>query len=188
MPENETWYESVPDKSLMQGDLIYDCPFVEPPKDASVGDNKSVNIKKYNVIVLSQSCDLMWNKLEYVLVCPFWTLTEIENIITQFKNNKNLKESTRRGYQPPWLLLDKLDDEFLFADFRYVYSVPIETLVTIVNSSGSRQRLRPPYREYLSQEFAKFFMRVGLPKVVPEFSGHSIDYCSKCPVHHAVRE
>jgi hypothetical protein len=29
--------------------------------------------------------------------------------------------------------------------------------------NGKRLRLLPPYREHLSQAFARFFMRIGLP-------------------------
>jgi hypothetical protein len=71
---------------------------------------------------------VIWkNNLDHVLVCPFWTLNEIEVIYPQLKDN-NLKESTKRGYQPAWLLLDKLDDDFLIVDFRYAYCVPMENI------------------------------------------------------------
>ena len=33
-----------------------------------------------------------------------------------------------------------------------------------------RLRLLPPYREHLSQSFARFFMRVGLPIDTPSFT------------------
>jgi hypothetical protein len=35
---------------------------------------------------------------------------------------------------------------------------------------GRRLRLLPPYREHLSQAFARFFMRVGLPVDIPPFN------------------
>jgi len=132
---------------------------------------------------------VIWKKNNpgLVLVCPFWTLNEIEEIYPQLKDN-NLKESTKRGYQPAWLLLDKLDDDFLIVDFRYAYSVPVETLNNLISKNTIRWRLNSPYREHLSQEFAKFFMRVGLPKGIPHFSKFNIDYCRKCPVHHSVSE
>jgi hypothetical protein len=34
---------------------------------------------------------------------------------------------------------------------------------------GDRLRLLPPYREHLSQAFARLFMRVGLPADIPPF-------------------
>lgn len=33
----------------------------------------------------------------------------------------------------------------------------------IAERNGKRLRLCPPYREHLSQAFARYFMRVGLP-------------------------
>ena len=49
-------------------------------------------------------------------------------------------------------------------DFHEIYTLPhifLESLLQVRNES--RLRLRPPYREHLSQAFARYFMRVGLP-------------------------
>jgi hypothetical protein len=49
-------------------------------------------------------------------------------------------------------------------DFHDVYTLPMTFLESFLqNKQQSRLRLRPPYREHLSQAFARFFMRVGLP-------------------------
>ena len=48
--------------------------------------------------------------------------------------------------------------------FEEVLTVRIYFLESLVRKRGiSRFRLLPPYREHLSQAFARFFMRVGLP-------------------------
>ena len=62
------WYGVVDDKELQQGDLLFSCPFdhVEAPGQAGR--------KNFNIIVMSQSCDLAQGKLEMVQVCPFWEL------------------------------------------------------------------------------------------------------------------
>jgi hypothetical protein len=49
-------------------------------------------------------------------------------------------------------------------DFGRVFSLPMEYVQRHAENQGSRLRLRPPYREHLSQAFARFFMRVGLPQ------------------------
>ena len=54
-------------------------------------------------------------------------------------------------------------------DFRNVYGVPFGFLEELSASRGERLRLLPPYREHLSQAFARFFMRVGLPTDIPSF-------------------
>jgi hypothetical protein len=49
-------------------------------------------------------------------------------------------------------------------DFHEVFSLPRDFLESWLKKEGQpRLRLCPPYREHLSQAFARFFMRVGLP-------------------------
>jgi hypothetical protein len=49
-------------------------------------------------------------------------------------------------------------------DFHDVFTIPREFLEKLVEQRAEpRFRLLPPYREHLSQAFARFFMRVGLP-------------------------
>jgi len=188
MSEDESWYQRITDENnLMQGDLIYHCPCIIVPKGSSAGSNINVDIIEYDAIVLTQSCDLGKPRIKLALVAPFWAMKEYEAIFPQFKDD-NLKESAKRGYQPSLVILDKPEDDFLVVDFKSAYSVPVETLRDLIKTTPERLRLKPPYREHLSQEFAKFFMRVGLSKEIPHFSSHSIDYCDTCPIHHAVRE
>jgi len=49
------------------------------------------------------------------------------------------------------------------------YHVSIDFLIDLIKKKDKRLRLLPPYREHLSQAFARFFMRVGLPVDIPEF-------------------
>jgi len=48
-------------------------------------------------------------------------------------------------------------------DFHRIYTVPKAYLKQIALNNKFRIRLLPPYREHLSQAFARYFMRVGLP-------------------------
>ena len=61
------------------------------------------------------------------------------------------------------------NDDYLVVDFRSVFSVPINYLSAKAKSQEKRLRLKPPFREHLSQAFARFFMRVGLPADIPKF-------------------
>jgi hypothetical protein len=54
-------------------------------------------------------------------------------------------------------------------DFRRVFSLPLGFMRGLATAQGNRLRLLPPYREHLSQSFARFFMRVGLPEDIPAF-------------------
>ena len=51
--------------------------------------------------------------------------------------------------------------------FHEVFTLPRWFLEGLLAARAlPRLRLRPPYREHLSQAFARFFMRVGLPQPV----------------------
>ncbi len=54
--------------------------------------------------------------------------------------------------------------EIRLVDFHEVFTIPRAFLESLLAQRGeNRHRLLPPYREHLSQAFARFFMRVGLP-------------------------
>lgn len=166
------WYTLVDSsENLQQGDFIFDCPIVIPP-DKFEG-NQEATVKKYNVIVMSQSCDLEYGKLEIVLVCPYWSLSKFGEKKSFYKGKEG-KEFLRRGYQPSYHLLDKssyegMPDDFIVVDFRNVFGVQFNFLSDYTKRVGKRIRLLSPFREHLSQAFARFFMRVGLPSDIPEF-------------------
>ena len=60
------WYELAKksDKSLHQGDLIKDCPIIIPPSNMNTESINEANVQCYNVVVMSQSCDLEYDKIE----------------------------------------------------------------------------------------------------------------------------
>lgn len=171
--EKYPWYEVVNGKdSVLQGDFIYSCPVIIPPR--SIKDTEvSVDIIEYDVVILSQSCDLIQKKIDLVLVCPIWPLKEFEKNSDFFKS-KNGKEALRQGNVPGYHLLNKCEidnykNDFLVVDFRSVYSVPFDFIIELLKKKGNRLRLLSPYREHLAQAFARFFMRVGLPIDIPKF-------------------
>lgn len=172
MTKEYPWYEVIEgNENLLQGDFIKECPIVIPPLEIS--DDVEVRIVNYNVVIMSQSCDLVQRKLDLVLVCPIWPLSEFEKRSPYYKNKEG-KEALRRGYLPGYHLLNKceidgFETDYLVVDFRSVYSVPFEFLADLAKRRDKRLRLLPPYREHLSQAFARFFMRVGLPVDIPPF-------------------
>jgi hypothetical protein len=83
-------------------------------------------------------------------------------------------EDARKGRLPAYHLLAESNigtfkRDVCVVDFRRVYSLPV-AFVRRRASLGNRLRLMPPYREHLSQSFARFFMRVGLPIDIPPFN------------------
>lgn len=170
------WYEELADddKSLRQGDLIVDCPLVLPPENFKNLDEVEIEIKISDAIILTQSCDLVNSKIENILVCPYYNLKAfIEELPEEQNGSKKAKkkiiENMRKGYLPGYHLLNKDEkleklNDYQVVDFRNIYSIHIEALKNILKNDKERIRLLPPYREQLSQAFARFFMRVGLPQ------------------------
>ena len=170
------WYSTLQagDYGIEQGDFIPDCPFVIPPAKLtfSVGEKQSFEIKQANSIILSQSCDLAHNKIEIVMLCAHYPLSYWVNELPSDRKSKKGLDKTldklREGSLPSFHLLNSSSeigyfDEEQVVDFRNIYSIHIDALNEIVSQLSPRYRLLPPYREQLSQAFAKFFMRVGLP-------------------------
>jgi hypothetical protein len=172
------WYDVVDGiEQLLQGDFILACPVVVPPQALSAALEPSmevtIKVSKYDVVILSQSCDLVEGKVDLVLVCPFWSLDDFGRHDPTFTSNRG-KEVLRRGNATGYHMLDKCaikgyEHDFLVVSFRSAYAVPYEFSVELARQRGKRLRLLPPYREHLSQAFARFLMRVGLPVDIPPF-------------------
>jgi len=83
-------------------------------------------------------------------------------------------ENARKGRFPRYHLLNKCELsghelDFMLVDLGMVFSLSVEFVREFAKSQGDRVRLLPPYREHLSQAFARFYMRVGLPVDIPPF-------------------
>lgn len=174
------WYEMIANSDeIRQGDFIPECPILLPPailnlnekEDGEIDFHDSITVQTLNTVVVSQSCDLENNKVEIVLVCPIIPLTDFFEMLpegdrTGKGRNKKL-DALKQGNIPPYHLLNRDTefevDDFHIVDFRNVYGVNFGFLKNYAQNIPSRVRLLPPYREHLSQAFARFFMRVGLP-------------------------
>ena len=74
------WFEVVSGDVLEQGDILDSCPVFSPPEDLAGEDYKTAmfNWNDVDVIVLSQSCDLVLGreKVSEVLFCPVFRRSE----------------------------------------------------------------------------------------------------------------
>jgi len=52
---------------------------------------------------------------------------------------------------------------------KAISSIPLAFVRQRAARADDRLRLLPPYREHLSQAFARYFMRVGLPQDIRPF-------------------
>lgn len=171
------WYDIVhPGDNLTQGDFLPSCHVVLPLSsntDMQQEGPVPAQVHETDVILMSQACDLEQRKIELVLVCPYFPLSEMAERHTLFKDARG-KDKLRQGVFPGYHLLNSceiegIESEFVVVDFRNVYGVPISWLERSAAQHEKRRRLLPPYREHLSQAFARFFMRVGLPSDIPPF-------------------
>jgi len=181
--QNYPWYESVNNnRELQQGDILLKFPIFEPPDDYLdlVYKEERINskVRLQDVIVMSQSCDLArqidgTRKIDYALLCQIYFKDHLESTHPKYKD-KGLWETLRKGNKLDYHLLSNCDLEnnicdFILVELKRTYSVKVEILQDFASRQENRIRLLPPYREHLSQKFARFFMRVGLPVDIPPF-------------------
>lgn len=174
------WYCLVKGDELEQGDILESCPVFSPPSDLTLDSfavgEADFSWEERDVIVMSQSCDLAKNsgKIEEVLLCAVWTRTELSNLPEEPLSSTANMEQARKGRLPAFHVLNecKLPEanrDFSIVDFRRTYSLPLDFSRNFASQATDRIRLLPPYREHLSQAFARYFMRVGLPADIPSF-------------------
>lgn len=171
------WFGVVSGTELEQGDLLLNCPrfllrpvSLESAKVAS--DRESVN-----AVVLTQSCDLAIRpdgdcEVADVLLCPYFQKREFSDH-PLFRKDAAWEEA-RKGRRPYFHVLNECklpghEQDFALVDFHDLFTLPVALVRDVAVRGGDRLRLLPPYREHLSQAFARLFMRVGLPADLPPF-------------------
>ncbi len=184
----EAWYGIVgPELSLTQGDIIFDCPLLawqdnslrlEGADESEVLKDATIGIQA-DVVVMTQACDLEHEKVENVILCQHISLGD-HRAVWEVNSRRVDQNPTERawkhhcndiceGYNWNLSMLNdcKIDGSSIgirIVFFNEVFTVPRSFLESLLRQRGhSRFRLLPPYREHLSQAFARFFMRVGLP-------------------------
>ena len=185
---SDNWYSRVEAQTpLTQGDLISDCPVIAwaaGPLNLSGSEEGEVlkaatTAVRADVVVMTQACDLEYNKVDNVIMCPHISVSEYrkawEEEMKRLKQTPTKKawgrfcEDIRDGYIWNLSILNTgesgdLKTEHRVVDFHDVYTIPRSFRESLLKQRGRpRLRLNPPYREHLSQAFARFFMRVGLP-------------------------
>jgi hypothetical protein len=172
--EGYPWYRIVKGTDLAQGDLLERCPVFLPPEDlAEPWGEAAFTWEERDVVVMTQTCDLVpgREKVTDVLLCAAWNRNDLTS--GHLATPRGL-EDARRGNLPGYHLLAGCDlpgmvRELRVVDFRRVFALPLAFTRQVAARRGERLRLLPPYREHLSQAFARYFMRVGLPQDIPPF-------------------
>jgi hypothetical protein len=174
--ENYPWYHVIEDDEIRQGDIFEKCHIFIPPGDLADAPFPEEAItfdwEERDLIVMSQTCDMVKGRenVAEVVLCAVWNRSELTD--GRLASDEGMEE-LRKGRRPRHHLLNKLsftdfNREFRIVDFARIYSLPL-TYLRRKAASQKRIRLLPPFCEHLSQSFARFFMRVGLPTDIPSF-------------------
>jgi hypothetical protein len=185
--------EVQPDTPITQGDFIDPCPvlaFDEIPQftlpiktDAVIARLQGrYGIERNRVVVMTQACDLAQGKARNVILCPVYHLDDYK---TEWEKAQKTAGRPVRPTEWPSKIAEIKKGRILnlcllagsdskkpggvsipcqVVDFLEVFSMPLEIVKTwVLSQNTNRLRLLPPYREHLSQAFARYFMRVALP-------------------------
>lgn len=171
MPEEYPWYEVVEGDTLEQGDILKACPVIVPVSDLPFpvpeDDDVPGDLLFFDAIIMTQSCDLENENLDDVILCPHFDVSQAG--LGGAPLGKNRQKEIRSGRFPRYSMLEasrisEAEMGIRIVDFGRIFSLPTHYVQRHAENQGPRLRLRPPYREHLSQAFARFFMRVGLPQ------------------------
>ena len=150
------------------------CLVPEFGSDVGISGTHAIKAAEYDVILLTQSCDLEQRKVRLVACCPICTIGKFEAVSPAFTKKGRWNDVLKGRIEGLHLLASPTNPEnnreAMVVDFREIYSLPINYLEAHVVQLGPRWRLQSPYLEHFSQAFARFFMRVGLPSTIPAFS------------------
>ena len=160
--------------TLSQGDWLPDCliPIFKP--DFGRGEQPAdVPVSEADLIIVTQTCDLVNKKVSLVALCPIHALESFENKNPKFRQKGKWEEVRKGRIEGLHLLASPTDPDnnrkALVVDFGQIISLPFEHLTEKAQNLGDRWRLGSPFLEHFSQAFARFFMRVGLPPSIPPF-------------------
>jgi hypothetical protein len=157
------FWEEITGPSLRQGDHFPGCLVPVFDLSFSVPGTHEVAADEYDLVLMTQSCDLEQQKIRLVAACPIFTLAEFEAVNPAFAKKGRWNEVLKGRTEGLHLLASPTNA----ADNRD--ALPFAYFATRSTQLSTRWRLRSPYLEHFSQAFARFFMRVGLPSTIPPF-------------------
>jgi len=172
---DQDWYELVSGELLLQGDILIDCPvFAVSGRlrwPLSADDVIEVEAKVFDLVVMTQSCDLENEKVNDILLAQLVSWTDVVQAEVERGNQRVRSRKFRKllvdGNVPGLSLLHKRQSSpvlpWSVVDFHRLFTLPKAFVTQFAADTGGRLRIRSPYREHLAQAFARYFMRVGLP-------------------------
>lgn len=172
------WYEVVDGEELEQGDLLPGFPVTFPDSLATPGtETQDLSISPSDVIVMTQTCDIPKSAQQTILLALVSPYDELAHRYPDQAGTKRFRREAVEGNSIGYFLLKNEQGEiplpWSLVSFRDIYVHPKLHVVQYAKGLGKRLRLRHPYKEHLSQSFARFMMRVGLPRTTHEFKEYN---------------
>lgn len=195
MTDPDPWYQLVDaDEPLSQGDLIFDCPLLawRPDRIESVEEAQPDRLTDYaiaeraDLIVVTQACDLEIHDgrrdVQHAVMCATepvesfrqsWVATrERASQPVGRRSWEAYVDRVRKGFVWSLALVNKgqvdgVETPVRLVRLHDVHTLPLDFIESYIQlREQPRLRLRTPYAEHISQAFARFFMRIGLPTEV----------------------
>lgn len=172
----DDWFSVVEGDDLEQGDLLPQCSIYRVETLSPDPDDQEVMEQVHDVVVLTQTCDLIHDKVQEVLVASvisYSVLVDRESAHNPSIKGRDFRKALVENVPPSYLLLpEQLGAPSLpwsIVDFHHLFSLPKQRATDVADGLGPRLRLRSPYKEHLSQSFASYMMRVALPETLHTF-------------------
>jgi hypothetical protein len=182
---NYPWYRIVEgNNQILQGHILHNLPLAYPTSKILDSNNNPGTkeetpyvISNGNCIVMTHSCDFQEETPDsmQVVVCPFFDVAKKPEAVGPYINPDAWKSHVK-GHRVDYYLLNEfvcqenpeLSFPFRLIELKTTYTIPYGVLKILATRQGQRVCLQSPYLEHMSQAFARRFMRVGLPIVIPE--------------------
>lgn len=161
------WYRQPDEDDLEQGDVLAPFPLMVP---GDGGDE--LLVRDATLVVLTQSCDIAKNAQRSLILAEVHDHERLaQNPAFGHLNSRDYRRALAQGSAVSDFLLPPSPDGRLswsLVNFRDVFVIPKSQVLDAVAATRILG-MSSPYREYLSQAFARFVMRVGLPQTLREF-------------------
>jgi hypothetical protein len=128
----EPFWAEINETALRQGDYVPQCLVPTFAPDLAALGTHEVTADEYDLILLTQSCDLEQGKVRLVATCPIFPIIEFEAVNPAFTKKGRWNEVLKGRVEGLHLLAALADPannrDALVVDFREIYSLPFDYL------------------------------------------------------------
>jgi hypothetical protein len=126
MADEYPWYKLIEGEELEQGDILWACPIIVPVVD--FGHEVTSDVLEFDVVVMTQSCDLVNEKVTDVILCPHWDLSEVGEVDSSLAK-RDTQQAILKGYRYRYTMLaaseyPELPMSVRLVDFGRIFSLP----------------------------------------------------------------